>query len=418
MYQILSKNDTMSVMKKVDKETLKNKIDLTMPILNEYQQRMYLAAEAKALGHGGISLISQLSGVTIKTIRSGIKELNNPNREPMPSGKSRRSGGGRKRVVDKQPNILNRLQVLIEPHTKGDPERALLWTNKALMTLAEELQKEGFSISHVTVGEMLEELGYSLQSNKKSLALKPSHPDRNEQFEYINKEVVAANDKGCPVLSIDAKKKENVGNFKNNGATYEMKGCPTEVLDHDFPIEELGKATPYGIYNVFKNVGFVNVGISKDTASFAVESIRRWWYHEGITSYSSSPEIVITADCGGSNGNRNRLWKLELQNLANEIGKPIRVLHYPPGCSKWNKVEHRLFSFISSNWRGIPLVTTAVIIALIGATTTRTGLAVKCVLDESFYEKGIKVCDDVFDSINLIRDDFHGDWNYRIAPVF
>jgi len=265
------------------------------------------------------------------------------------------------------------------------------------MTLAEELQKEGFSVSHVTVGEMLEELGYSLQSNKKSLALKTSqtsHPDRNEQFEYINKEVVAANDKGCPVLSIDAKKKENVGNFKNNGATYEMKGCTTEVLDHDFPIEELGKATPYGIYNVFKNVGFVNVGISKDTASFAVESIRRWWYHEGITS--SSPEIVITADCGGSNGNRNRLWKLELQNLANEIGKPIRVLHYPPGCSKWNKVEHRLFSFISSNWRGIPLVTTAVIIALIGATTTRTGLAVKCVLDESLYEKGIRACSHYF----------------------
>ena len=405
-------------MKKVDKEALKNKIDVTMPILNEYQQRMYLASEAKALGYGGISLISQLSGVSIKTIRSGISELTDPNREPKQEGKSRRSGGGRKRVVDKQPNILNRLQMLIEPHTKGDPERALLWTNKALMTLAEELQKEGFSVSHVTAGGMLGELGYSLQSNKKSLALKPSHPDRNEQFEYINKEVINANDKNCPVLSIDAKKKENVGNFKNNGKAYELKGCPTEVLDHDFPIEELGKATPYGVYNVFKNVGFVNVGISKDTASFAVESIRRWWYHEGISSYSSSPEIVITADCGGSNGNRNRLWKLELQNFANEIGKPIRVLHYPPGCSKWNKIEHRLFSFISSNWRGIPLLTTAVIVALIGATTTRTGLAVKCVLDEAIYEKGVKVCDDVFDSINIIRDDFHGDWNYRIMPVF
>jgi transposase len=404
-------------MKTIEKEALKNKIDLTLPILNEYQKRMYLASEAKAIGYGGISLISQISGVTIKTIRSGIRELTDPNREPMQDGKSRRSGGGRKRVVDKQPNILNHLQILIEPHTKGDPERALLWTNKALMTLAEELQKEGFTVSHVTVGEMLEELGYSLQSNKKSLALKPSHPDRNEQFEYINKEVVEANDKGCPVLSIDAKKKENVGNFKNNGTAYELKGCPTEVLDHDFPIEELGKATPYGVYNVFKNVGFVNVGISKDTASFAVESIRRWWYHEGIAAYSSSPEIVITADCGGSNGNRNRLWKLELQNLANEIGKPIRVLHYPPGCSKWNKIEHRLFSFISSNWRGIPLVTTVVIIALIGATTTRTGLAVKCVLDEAIYEKGIKVCDDEFDSINIIRDDFHGEWNYRIAPA-
>jgi hypothetical protein len=216
---------------------------------------------------------------------------------------------------------------------------------------------------------------------------------------------------------VDAKKKENIGNFKNNGKIYEPTGQPTEVLDHDFPIKELGKATPYGIYNVFKNEGFVNVGVSCDTASFAVESIRKWWYCEGLNSYAASPEIVITADCGGSNGNRNRLWKRELQNLATEIGKPIRVLHYPPGCSKWNKIEHRLFSFISSNWRGIPLITTAVIIALIGAASTQAGLAVRCVLDEASYEKGLKVCDSEFESINILYDYFHGDWNYRILPV-
>ena len=403
-------------MKKTDIETLKSKIECTLPILNEYQQRMYLSAEAKALGHGGISLISRISGVSIPTIRSGIRELNDPNRVILEDGRSRKRGGGRKPVIEEQPSILLYLQELVEAHTKGDPERALRWTNKALRKLANELRQEGFRVSHVVVGNLLEIMGYSLQANKKSLALKPSHPDRNEQFEHINKEVIAANEANCPVLSIDAKKKENIGNFKNNGTTYEKKGEPVCVLDHDFPIEELGKATPYGVYNIFKNQGFVNVGISRDTAVFAVESIRKWWYCEGLIEYATAPEIVITADCGGSNGNRNRLWKRELQNLANEIDKPIKVLHYPPGCSKWNKIEHRLFSFISSNWRGIPLCNTAIIVALIGATSTKSGLAVKCVLDETIYEKGLKVCDLEFDSINISCDDFHGDWNYTVSP--
>jgi hypothetical protein len=334
----------------------------------------------------------------------------------MPVGRSRKDGGGARPIWENRPEILQYLEELIAPHTKGDPERTLLWTKKSLRNLERELKLKGFKVSHVVVGKMLALLGYSLQSNKKNLKLKPSHPDRNEQFEYINSEVEAANLKGCPVLSVDAKKKENIGNFKNNGKTYQPKGTPNEVLDHDFPIEELGRAAPYGVYNIFKNHGFVNVGISHETAAFAVESIRSWWYSEGCIEYAKAPEIVITADCGGSNGNRNRLWKCCLQEFANEIEKPIRVLHYPPGTSKWNKIEHRLFSFISKNWQGIPLTTVAIIVSLIGATRTQAGLSVTCVLDDSQYEQGIKVSDDELDSVRLIRDDFHGEWHYRVVP--
>ena len=387
-----------------------------LPSLNEYQRRRFLATEAKSLGYGGISLVSRISGVSRPTIREGIRELDDPNASVPEIGNSRKSGGGRKTVLETQPGILLYLKEMVEPHTKGDPQRSLLWTNKSLRTLEAELLLEGYQASYRAVGEMLKMLGYSLQSNKKTLTAKPSHEDRNAQFEYINSETLDANAKGNPVLSIDAKKKENIGNFKNNGKTYELKGQPVNVLDHDFIIKELGRATPYGVYNIFANQGFVNVGISKDTAVFAVESIRRWWYCEGIARYAGSDEIVITADCGGSNGNRNRLWKWELQNLANEIDKPIRVLHYPPGCSKWNKIEHRLFSFISKNWQGVPLCDTTIIIALIGSTRTNTGLAVTCVLDEAIYESGIKVSDEAIDSINIVRDGFHGEWNYRVHP--
>jgi transposase len=403
-------------MNKAEKDAIRNRIETMLPALNEYQRRRYLAVEAKVLGHGGISLVSRISGVSQKTIWQGIKELEGLGADTIEQGRSRRPGGGRKAIWEEQPGILDALEGLVSAHTKGDPMSALLWTNKSLRNLEKELKAQGFRVSHRVVGEMLKELGYSLQANKKTLTTTPSPPDRDEQFEHINNEMASALGKGSPVISIDAKKKENIGNFKNHGRTYQEEKTPVEVLDHDFPIKELGKATPYGVYNVFKNQGFVNVGISKDTAVFAVESIRRWWHAEGIGEYGGASEVVITADCGGSNGNRNRLWKFELQKLSNEIGKPIKVLHYPPGTSKWNKIEHRLFSFISKNWQGIPLVSVAVILSLIGATKTEKGLAVSCVLDEAVYETGLKVSEDEFSSINIVEAKFHGEWNYSIFP--
>jgi hypothetical protein len=387
-----------------------------LPTLNEYQRKRYLSSEAKAIGYGGISVVSRLSGMSRQTLTDGVKELANPKTEIMRPGKSRKSGGGRKPVWGVCPGILEALDNLVSAHTKGDPMCTLLWTNKSLRNLEKGLKEKGFDVCYRVVGELLKKLGYGLQADKKTLTVTPSHPDRDEQFEYINKETTEAMAKGMPVLSIDAKKKEKVGNFKNDGKTYQKEKTPIEVLDHDFPIPELGKATPFGVYNIFKNQGFVNVGISADTATFAVESLRKWWYAEGVTDYSNVQEIVITADCGGSNGYRNRLWKLELQRFANEIGKEIRVLHYPPGTSKWNKIEHRLFSFISKNWQGIPLISIAVILALIGATKTEKGLAVTCVLDEAKYEKGCKVTDGELNSINLIPAEFHGEWNYSIMP--
>lgn len=404
-------------MKNIDETAILARINTVMPTLNEGQRRRYLSAEAKAAGRGGISLVSRLSGVSRPTLTKGVKELDDPNAEIPGPGKSRRKGGGRKPVWEKQPGILDTLEELVSPHTKGDPMTSLLWTNKSLRNLEKSLRDKGFEVCHRVVGDMLKMLGYGLQADKKTLTVKPSHPDRDEQFEHINVETSKAIEAGTPVLSVDAKKKENIGNFKNNGRTYQKAKTPIEVLDHDFPIPELGKATPFGVYNIFKNQGFINVGLSADTAVFAVESIRKWWYTEGIVDYSDASEIIITADCGGSNGYRNRLWKYELQLFANETGKSIRVLHYPPGTSKWNKIEHRLFSFISKNWQGIPLVSTAVILSLIGSTKTKKGLAVTCCLDEETYVKGLKVSESAFSSINLTRADFHGEWNYCINPV-
>ena len=362
-----------------------------------------------------ISLISRLSGLSRQTLTEGIKELAS-DRESLPLGRSRRAGAGRKSTEESQSAITKTLSTLLEAHTKGDPERALLWTNKSLRNLAAELNDKGYTVSHETVSKLLKKMGYGLQANKKTLTAKPSHPDRNAQFEYINELCRKAHDDGVPVISIDAKKKENIGNFKNGGKTYHKQKTPMEVLDHDFPIPELGKATPFGVYDIFKNRGFVNVGLSAETAVFAVESIRKWWNAEGIFYYLGAKEIIVTADCGGSNGHRNRLWKYELQKFANETGKPVRVLHYPPGTSKWNKIEHRLFSFISKNWQGIPLISAAVIVALIGATKTEKGLSVTCILDQDCYEKGKRVPDEIFDKINIAHDDFHGEWNYTIIP--
>jgi transposase len=395
---------------------LQTRIEAVVPMLNEYQRRRYLSAEAKAIGYGGISLVSSLTGVSRQTLTDGIKELDDPNGAVLEQGRSRKSGGGRKPVWETQPGILEALSDLVSAHTKGDPMCSLLWTNKSLRNLEKGMKEQGYEVSHRVVGILLERLGYALQADKKTLTVKPSHPDRDAQFEHINEETTKAAAAGNPVLSIDAKKKENIGNFKNNGRTYQKKKTPVKVLDHDFPIPELGKATPFGVYNIFKNQGFVNVGLSADTATFAVESLRKWWYAEGVADYASAQAIVVTADCGGSNGYRNRLWKYELQGLANEIGKAIEVHHYPPGTSKWNKIEHRLFSFISKNWQGIPLISAAVIVSLIGETKTEKGLAVSCVLDENSYETGRKVTDGEFSTISISASDFHGEWNYTILP--
>ena len=401
-------------MKKTDKCALEMRIKTMMPMLNEYQRRIFLSTEAKAIGYGGISLVSRLSGVSRQTLTEGVKELENPETEILEIGSCRKSGGGRKAVWEHRPEIIDKLKELVDAHTKGDPMRLLLYTNKSQRILADALTEQGYKVSKETVRTMLKMLGYGLQADKKTLTTKPAHPDRDAQFEHINDETKKAVSENCPVISIDAKKKENIGNFKNNGQTYQPHKTPMKVLDHDFPIPELGKATPYGIYNTFKNQGFVNVGLSYETAAFAVESIRRWWYAEGINDYASADRIVLTADCGGSNGYRNRLWKFELQKFANEIGKDIQVLHYPPGTSKWNKIEHRMFAFISKNWQGIPLISVALIISLIGATKTNKGLAINCVLDENDYEKGIVVSDDEFESINIVNEKFHGEWNYKI----
>ena len=401
-------------MENIDVLAIQTRIESVLPTLNEYQSRRYLSAEAKSLGYGGISLISRLSGMSRQTLTEGVKELETTD-TVMPEGRSRKSGGGRKPVWETQPGILEELEGLVSAHTKGDPMVTLLWTNKSLRVLEQGLTDKGYSACYRVVGEMLKILGYGLQADKKTLTVTESHADRDAQFEYINKQCIQANAKGIPVISVDAKKKENIGNFKNNGKTYQPYGNPIEVLDHDFPLKGLGKVTPFGVYNIFKNQGFVSVGISSDTAAFAVEAIRKWWYSQGAVSYATADEIVVTADCGGSNGNRNRLWKYELQALANEIGMKITVLHYPPGTSKWNKIEHRLFAFISKNWQGIPLTSTALVLSLIGATTTTKGLVVKCVLDESEYQTGIKVSDDEYSTINISAADFHGEWNYTIS---
>jgi hypothetical protein len=401
-------------MKDADVLTIRNRIETMLPALNEYQTRRYLSAEAKALGYGGVSLISRLSGISRQTLTDGVKELDRTD-SIMPEGRSRKPGGGRKAIWEKQPGILPALEELVSAHTKGDPMATLLWTNKSLRVLSKGLGEKKYTACHCVVGEMLKILGYGLQADKKTLTVTESHVDRDAQFEYINEQCKKANDKGIPVISIDAKKKENIGNFKNNGKTYQPYGNPIKVLDHDFPLKGLGKVTPFGVYNIFKNQGFVSVGISCDTAVFAVESIRKWWYTQGKKSCGTADEIVITADCGGSNGYRNRLWKHELQKFSNETGKKITVLHYPPGTSKWNKIEHRLFAFISKNWQGIPLTNTALVVSLIGATTTSSGLTVTCVLDESEYETGIKISDEDFDKINIVNADFHGEWNYTIS---
>ena len=385
-------------------------------ILDERQRRLHAAVEAKVLGHGGVKRVSQVTGVARGSILAGLKELESPPQVRQgESRRVRRPGAGRKKLVERDPSVREALERLVEPAARGDPQSPLRWTCKSLMQLARELEAQGHAISHVSVGVLLKDMGYSLQGNRKTLE-GASHPDRNAQFEYINDKTQVALNAGQPVISVDTKKKELVGDFKNGGRELRPKGNPEKVRVHDFKIKELGKVAPYGIYDIGQNTGWVNVGTDHDTAAFAVESIRRWWRMMGQSEYPQARRLLITADAGGSNGARVRLWKTELQKLADETGLAISVCHFPPGTSKWNKIEHRLFSFITQNWRGKPLVNHEVIVNLIAGTTNKGGLRVKTQLDTNPYPKGVKVSKGELAQVNVTGDEFHGDWNYTIAP--
>lgn len=397
----------------MDEERLKKKFAALAPVLNERSRRLLAAAEAQTLGHGGIALVARATGVSRSTIVRGIKELRSP--EALEGSRVRRAGGGRKRLVDKDPTLMADLDGLVEPTARGDPESPLRWTCKSVRKLTQQLRAMGHSVSHGTVAELLREAGYSLQANRKARE-GTAHPDRNAQFEYINRRVRRQQAAHQPVISVDTKKKELVGDFKNRGREWRPRGKPERVRVHDFMIREKGKAVPYGVYDLTRNAGWVSIGIDHDTATFAVNTIRRWWRKMGKAAYPRAASVLITADSGGSNGARLRLWKWELQRLANETGLSISVSHFPPGTSKWNKIEHRLFSYISQNWRGRPLVSLAVIVSLIAATQTKGGLKVRCQLDTGRYPKANKISDAQMANINIRPARFHGDWNYTIRP--
>ena len=382
-------------------------------VLDEKSRRLLVAAESKALGPGGISAVSKATGVSRQVIRQGLRELEQS--PTPPAGRVRRPGGGRKKAKQKDPTLVADLEKLVEPTTRGHPESCLRWTCKSVRKLAEELEQMGHEVSYPVVAELLHEMEYSLQSNRKTKE-GGSHPDRDAQFAHINTRVQSYIGLKQPVISVDTKKKELVGDFKNSGSEWRPKGQPEKVRVHDFVIPERGRAAPYGVYDLAQNTGWVSVGVDHDTASFAVETIRRWWYAMGKDKYPQAKRLLITADGGGSNGSRLRLWKLELQMLADETGLAIAVSHFPPGTSKWNKIEHRLFSFISKNWRGQPLTSLKVIVSLIAGTTTRKGLKVHAEIDDRSYPAGIKVSDSEMERINLRRDNFHGEWNYEILP--
>ena len=403
----------------VDHSDIQRRFRSLAPFLDERMRRLVAASESEAIGYGGVSVVARATGVSRRAITEGVKELKKPrvDKARLEEGRIRRRGAGRKRTVDKDSSLLEDLDRLVDPVTRGDPESPLRWTCKSVRRLAEELQHEGHAVSYQTVAELLHALDYSLQANQKTLEAS-QHADRDEQFEYINRKAKRYLKQGEPVISVDTKKKELVGDFKNAGQEWELKGQPEEVRVHDFQIRkpDNGKVAPYGVYDLGRNVGWVSVGVDHDTAAFAVESIRRWWRWMGTRSYPQAKRLLITADSGGSNGARVRLWKWELQKLADEIGLEISVCHFPPGTSKWNKIEHRLFSFISQNWRGKPLISHEVIINLIAATTTAAGLKVKGKLDTNTYPAGVKVSDQQMAELQLKRDKFHGDWNYSLLP--
>ena len=382
-------------------------------ILDERARRLVAAAESQAIGRGGISAVARATGVSRPVIRQGITELTSP--ASGLAGRIRRQGGGRKKAVDRDASLTSDLEALLESTTRGDPEAPLRWTCKSVRQLTGELRRMKHQVSHQVVADLLHALGYSLQANRKTKE-GAGHPDRNAQFEHLNRKVKWCLGRRQPVISVDTKKRELVGDFKNNGRELRPKGQPELVRVHDFVDPEQGRATPYGIYDLGRNSGWVSVGMDHDTAAFAVETIRRWWRSMGHPTYPRATRLLITADAGGSNGSRLRLWKVELQRLADETGLRIAVCHFPPGTSKWNKIEHRLFSYISQNWRGKPLRTFGTIVNLIAATSTQTGLKVHAELNSESYPAGIKVSDQELAHVRLRRDKFHGDWNYETEP--
>jgi len=399
----------------VNIQSIQEKYQLLNPFLNERTKRLWSAVEAKVLSHGGIQFLSQATGQSRTTITRGIKELETGELQASPN-RIRKEGGGRKGTLEKTPEIEKALLQLIEPTVRGEPESPLLWTTKSLRKLAEALKRQNYSVSHTLVGQILKDNGFSLQANRKTDEGK-NQPDRDAQFNNIHQKVLAFQKAGNPVISVDAKKKELIGNYKNNGVEWQEKKNPVQVKVYDFLSEAQGKAVPYGVYDIVNNKGWVNVGIDKDTAEFAVQTIRNWWCQMGKELYPEAKELLITADSGGSNGVRVRLWKKELQSLANETHLGISVCHFPPGTSKWNKIEHRLFSYLTKNWRGRPLINFEVIVNLIAGTHTQNGLEVKCELDRKLYARGKKVTAKELSAINLSREAFRGDWNYSIRPV-
>ena len=395
-------------------------VDTMMKVLDERGKRIFLGSYSTCLGRGGISELSRLTGMSRTTITEGRKESQSIDDTVKSEGSDghriRAVGGGRKSIETKYPNIREELLELLDGNTVGNPENPLCWTTKSLRNLNDALRAKGIETNYVTIGSLLEDMGFSLQQNRKYTESGNAGPDRDAQFCFINEKAKDFLDLGLPVISVDTKKKELIGNYKNNGAEYHPSKQPVKVNDHDFPDPEKGKAAPYGIYDIGRNEGFVNVGLSADTGAFAVNSIRSWWSSMGAERYPEATRLMITADGGGSNGRRNKLWKVSLQEFANETGLEIHVSHFPPGTSKWNKIEHRLFSQISKNWRGRPLETIQIIVSLIASTTTKEGLTVQCVVDPNTYERGIKVSDEELEALHIEHNDWHGEWNYIISP--
>ena len=396
----------------VDETALRMRFAALAPFFDERLRRVWAAAEARAIGRGGIEAVHRVTGLAHKTIRAGVADLDDE--QLQGSDRVRRPGGGRTAEVVKDPELLDDLRALVEDATRGDPESPLLWVSRSVRNLADALVERGHRANRTMVGDLLRGMGFSLQSNVKTKE-GSAHPDRDAQFAYLNTVIAAQLERREPVISVDTKKKELVGEFKNGGRELRAKGDPLAVNVHDF-VTDLGRANPYGVYDLAANSAWVSVGTDHDTASFAVQTIRRWWQQMGSDRYQAATALTITADCGGSNGYRTRLWKVELQHLADELGFPITVCHLPPGTSKWNRIEHRLFSHITMNWRGKPLVSHEVIVKLIAATTTRTGLTVQAALDTDPYPKGIKITDADMQTLNIAPHDFHGDWNYTIHP--
>jgi len=394
-------------------EWIRDKYRAIVADLDERARRRWAAAEARSLGWGGVAAVAMATGISDRTIRNGIRELDDP--DALPPDRQRRSGAGRRSREQEDPGLIEALDALMEPISRGDPMSPLRWTCKSTYVLADELTSQGFVVSSTKVGALLKSQGYSLQANRKTLEGK-QHPDRNAQFEHIARRVKARQRCGEPAISVDTKKKEPLGNMKNPGKTYRRKGQPIHVKSHDFPDKELGKAVPYGVYDLAYNDAGVTVGIGHDTAEFAVASIRRWWQRLGRKRYRSPRRLLITADSGGSNSPRTRLWLSELQRFADETEMILEISHYPPGTSKWNKIEHRLFCHITRNWQGIPLETLEIVINLIGSTKTKEGLEVHAWLDGRKYEKGLKISNAEFAEIHIKRNKFHGDWNYEILP--